>query len=537
MNIPRNLAQHPMFQVPQAAWDRHAELQAEEKNMQRGVIGQIGATIPRLFTQADSFILNPSNVGTGMIARMLQTDETIAAAHMFKNLMMISKIGEYTHDNAEIEDSVNAFLARLKYPSWAESLEAQASVSGFGFSTTEITSGLNDDLQRVPIRLSTYHPNTMAFEVDENGQITPMGILQFVYQYNQWRNPNMIFPKYTYGWKVKNPFETPTDLLYPWRLPFFAQYGVLRIPRAKIIHHTSQPMTSFGSPYGNTAVRNSHLIWQLKVFLMKQMGIGSKRAVMPLIWGQAPGGKAAVHYKKPRDNDGSRNEDGRRARPEELLAPREALLRVLADRDTDDAVVTGSEAEGYKVSVLENSADFEQLGGFLDRLDVRLFRAWLLPSLVMTDGSAGSRSLGDKHFQIVDFIANEDAKKFTGGIITDLIAPFIIDNFGRQDDYGKFANRPQNIEEREKLSNIYSTLTNSGWLKPFVKSDIDHVRSTLSLPKDTDTSFDLRDPLENQPDIHSDDKEKLQKDLAQFRGKIEEARKRGIERGQKARKK
>jgi hypothetical protein len=74
-----------------------------------------------------------------MIARMIQTDETVQGAFMFKNLMMLAKIGEYHHENSEIADHVNETLSALKYPTWSESLEAQASAHGFGFSCTEIT--------------------------------------------------------------------------------------------------------------------------------------------------------------------------------------------------------------------------------------------------------------------------------------------------------------------------------------------------------------------------------------------------------------
>lgn len=513
--------------IPPAAWERFTELREEEQDIKKSWAGQIGTSIPKLWTGVNSFILNPSNVGTGMIARMLQTDETVMGAMMFKNLMMLSKIGEYHHDNTEIADHINETLSAMKYPSWNESLEAQSSSHGFGFSNTEITSGLNKKLQRIPVRLSTYHPSTMAFEADNHGQITPMGILQFTYQYGQARNPNNWFPRIQYGWKVKNPFETPTDRLVPWRMPFFAQYGLARIPRLKVIHHTSQPMTNFGSPYGQTSVRTAHLSWQLKQFLLKQTGIAVKRSATPLIWGAAPSGKAAVEVK-----------DHKRG-TKKLLSPRKALQLVLGDRETDDAVVTGSTEEGYNIQAIEGSANFDQLGGLLDRLDVRIFRSFLLPSLVMTDGSAGSRSLGDKHFQIVDFIASEEAKKFSQDLINDLIEPWVKDNFGDQDNYGYFGTRPQNIEERERLAGIYTNLTTSGWMKPYVKDDMEFVRKTLSLPKDTDTSFDLRDPAQMQQDgdITDDDKEKLEKELAQFKANVELARTKGRERGQKGRKK
>jgi hypothetical protein len=468
-------------QIPHAALARFHELEAEEQNVRRSIAGQMGTEIPLLYGFNSNFLINPSNIGTGILARMIELDDTIASAHMFSNLMVLAKIGEYHHESAQISDHVNGALSKLIRPTWQESKESQLSARGFGFSVTEKVYGLNKLYQKVPARLPTYHPSTIAFEVDETGQITPDGVLQFVYQNNQFNNPNNIWAKINYGWKVKNPFETPSDRLMPTRIPFLYQYGLTRIPRDKVIHHVGNAGNAFGNPYGKTPVRTAHLLWQLKTFFLKQMGIAGKRNATSRLWATAPKGEANVNYKAP---NGS----------ETLVSPREAIRRMLKDVETDDGIVTGTELEGYKVQVLASLANLNDFVAVINAIDVWMFRCWLLPSLVMTDGSAGSRSLGDKHFEIVDHVAGSDAEKFTKTLMIDLVQPLIIDNFGEQKDYGGFTNRPQSTQEREMLSNIFSTLTTSGWMKPHVKEDMEFVRKSLSLPKDMDPGFDIAPP-------------------------------------------
>jgi hypothetical protein len=266
-------------------------------------------------------------------------------------------------------------------------------------------------------------------------------VLQFILLYSQFSNPNNIWAKLESGFRVQNPFTTPQDRLYPVRVPGINQYGMVRIPRNKVVHLTGLPMFSFGSPYGKTAVRTAHLAWQLKVFFLKQMGIAGKRQATPTLWAAVPSQTAKVKLKI----------DG----VEEDLNPTEAMQRLLAARETDDAVITGpresGDKPGYHLEVLQDQANLEGYLSVINSLNVYLFRCFLLPSLVMTDGSAGSRSLGDKHFQIVDRTAEGDAAKFGKKLVNDMIEQAIIQNFGEQDDYGKFNQRPQSIEERERL--------------------------------------------------------------------------------------
>jgi hypothetical protein len=467
-------------EIPAAAWERLNQLRMEDELLRKSVAAQVGTSIPQLFYQAETYIVNPSNVGTGILSRMIETDDTVSSSVQFKTLMALSKVGEYHHDKTEISDFVNDFLSKLRRPTWRASMEAMLSAYHYGFSVTECVFGLDAKLRKYPVRLATYHPSTLAFEVDQYGQVTENGVIQFIQQTSQVSNPNWTWSNYRYGYQVQNPFTTPTDRLLPYRIPFVYQYGLTRIPRSKVIHITNLPMFSFGSPYGKTAVRTAHLAWQLKVFFMRQLGIAGKRAATPTLWGTAPQNMNKLKVTRP---DGTVAE----------LTPTQALRDMLAQRETDDAVITGPEGAGYKLTALANEANLDGFLNVINALNVWIFRCFLLPSLVMTDGSAGSRSLGDKHFQMVDRIAENDADQFTEAVVNDLIEPVVRDNFGEQDDYGHFKRRPQNLEERERLANMFVNLGNAGWLKAHVEEDMDYVRSSLSLPDDADTSFSVTD--------------------------------------------
>lgn len=450
----------------------------------------LGTNIPRYFGAVDTFVANPSNVGIGILSRMIETDPSVFSSVQFKSLMMLSKIGEYQHENNEIQDFVNGFLSRMDGPTWKEALEGMSSAHAYGFSVGEIIWGLNKKNQKVPVKVKSYHPSTICFEVDAYGDVTPNGVVQFVIQSSQTSNPNTYFPYFQYGFSVKNPFETPNDRLMPYRMPFVNNYGLVRIPKNKVIHHTNIDMLNFGSPYGKSSVRTAHLAWQMKVYFTKRLGIAGKRMASPFLWGTAPQNANQVKVTLP---DGTTKQ----------LNPIQTLTEILAQREGDDAVVTGPLDQGYNLQAIAANMDLNQYLEVLNWLDTQIFRSFLLPSLVMTDGSAGSRALGDKHFQIVDFIAGEEAVKFTQTIINQMVRPAIEMNFGEQDDYGHFAQRPQSIEERERLSNIFTNLGNSGWMKPSDPKDGDYVRSSLHLPKQEESFYN--EPMPNMDELPSDD--------------------------------
>lgn len=465
-----------MKNLPYCALARLDELYNEERASKK-MLDQMGTSIPKFFGQMDTFIANPSNVGTGILATMIDSDETVSASVQFMILMILAKIGEYHHSDEDIKKFVQECLGKLKGPTWQVSLESMLSSKAFGFSVSEIVWGLNKRLQKVPIRVATYHPSTIAFEVDHNGQITSEGIIQFVMQYSQMSNPNNLLPQIVHGFYMRNPFTTPTDRLMPVRYPFLSGYGAVRIPRGKVVHHVNLPMFSFGNPYGKSPVRTAHLAWQLKVFFMKQMGIAGKRQATPTLWGQAPDQNNKIKYIDPQTGESVEKN------------PMEALRDLLGVRESDDAIITGPEGRGWKLSVLNDEADLDGFLNVINLLNTFIFRAFLLPSLVMTDGSAGSRSLGDKHFEIVDHVAESDAKKFGETLINDFIEKLIIDNFGPQESYGEFLQQPRNIEQRERLANIFSSLSNNGFLEPHVQEDFDFVRESLSVPKRTVAKF------------------------------------------------
>lgn len=457
---------------------------------------QQGTQQPRIYGFMDTFITNPSNVGIGVLARMIETDDTVKASVEFKSAMMMSKIGEYEHEDKNIEEFVKAFLEDMKSPSWEGSKEAMSSHYAYGFSVSEIIWRINELNQKVPKALKTYHPSTLVFEVDPYGDVTENGIVQFTIQTTQFNNPNSIYPTIKNGWLLKNPFETPVDELMPYRIPFINNYGMIRIPKNKCVHHVNNSMLSFGSPYGKTSVRTAHLAWQLKVYFMKQMGVAGKRQASPFLWATAPHAQNKVEIV---------NEQGKK----ENLTPIEALDRILSMRQNDDSIVTAPESAGYSIQAIAATIDLQQYTQVIDFLDTRIFRAFLLPSLVMTDGSGGNRALGDKHFEMVDYMASRDARSFCETLINQLIQPAIEMNFGSQDKksykkkYGSFTERPQSLEERRIQSEIFMSLVNGGVMRAFDKKDGEFIRKSLHLPPQDEAFYSQ--PMPNFPPVKDDD--------------------------------
>jgi hypothetical protein len=452
--------------------------------------GQTGVSIPRWYGLLNTFVTNPSNVGIGIIDRIIKTDDTALCAVHFKAAMMLSKMGEYQHDNSEIEDHVRGFLSNLRAPNWKKSLQAQASKVGYGFSTTEYTSGINEKGRKVPVKARTYHPSTMCFEVDPWGDVTDWGIVQFIIQSAQISNPNQYFPYFQYGFKVDNPFETPMDRLLPYRMSFINNYGLVRIWKHKVIHHVENEMLSFGSPYGHPGVRTAHLAWQMKVFVMKQLGIATKRQAAPFIWGTAPQNKNNVKIKNPKT--GAFKD----------FNPIEAMQDLLKQRNTDDSIVTGPEDDGYKIQSIMNQCDLEQIIDVLKFLNMMIFRAFVIPSLVVTDGE-GSRALGEKQFEIVDHMANDDAEAFADTIIDQMIRRNIIENFGEQsgykENYGSFAPRPMSLAAKKEMSDIFCNLANAQWMSPLDKEQGDYVASVLDIPERGDDFYTQQNPNTGVP--------------------------------------
>jgi len=469
----------------QVVKDRLEDLKRQNEFMEETLTDQVGTDIPRQFTSLkNSFIVDPSNVGTGIIDRMIKTDDTINSAVQFKIMMILSKIGEYEHEEKNIQGFVQSFLDDMKGPSWTSSMERMLSYIGYKNSITEMVFEIDDDLNKRPIKLATYHPSTIAFEVDQVGEITEDGILQYTQQRGLSLNINVRFQSIRHGFEVVNPFTTPVDRLFPHRVPVVNQLGLVRIPKNKVIHLIGQEWHGFGNPYGNSGVRTAHLIWQLKVFFMKQLGILAKRKGSPKIHGTAPKGAQKVELTNP---DGTTVE----------VSTQEAMRLMLKDIINTDSIVTGPEIDGWKLTVLDDSVDLSTFTNAINEMNTWMFRCFLLPSLVMTDGSSGSRSLGDKHFQLVDRIAEAESEKFTGNLVSQMIERVVIENFGEQKDYGKFGRRPQTIEERQRLSAMFGQLANDGWMSPAFDADMRQVRDSLHLTEDDKGFFENVDTTED----------------------------------------
>ncbi len=389
-------------------------------------VGQIGSQLDTSLFLFDDCIANMDTVPVEEYERMIDTDETVEIAILFLTMSILLKIGEYQHDDPDITQFVKENFEVMEgnlYTACEEILTALWA----GYSGTEIVwrpEGSRLYLQR----LVTYHPKTVLIRVDRGtGQY--LGL-------KQWR------------WFDGSPVDIPAEkaILYTYR-------------------------KRFGNHYGRGILKPVRKNWLLKDPVLKMMARALDRFGTPFT-------SAIVPDEDIQDPDN----------PDSEISQLIYAVRLLANiqNGTGIALRYGSDGQEPKINVHGNGGSgigeaFAQALGYFNKM---IARGVLAPSLLLDEGQrSGSYSLGQSHFQIYNIMTSGILTNFTETLLEQLIRPLIEYNFGRQKNYGSFAERKLNEEDGKLLAEIFERLTNSGYLDPQLQSDFDAVRARVGLPQ------------------------------------------------------
>ena len=103
------------------------------------------------FDQIIGYINNPDPVS--YYREMVQTDATIAACLEFVSLAVVSKLGDYTHPDKDIQDFIRANFEQLE-GSFVDTCKSLMSFLWAGYAVAEIVTEVKDDrvwLHSLPI--------------------------------------------------------------------------------------------------------------------------------------------------------------------------------------------------------------------------------------------------------------------------------------------------------------------------------------------------------------------------------------------------
>lgn len=461
---------------------------------------QMGTAVPQLYGSLSRFVANPSTVSVETYKRMLDTDETIGSGIDFLNLALIARFGDYKHPNKDIEKFVRRALSQME-GSWHQNLDEMFSAEWSGFSVTEQVWKMENDFDGapafVPKKLVTYAPLTMVFAVNRHGEILPDGI----YQYQRFHNT--FFNSYVYGIRAGDVdgfrpdlYASVGDYPYPIRIAADLTYLTVKIPKDKVIHLRSSSTGKFDNPYGRSILRRAYKNWVLKDAFLNMWVVAADRKGTPLVIGYAAPNETVLGRTEA---DGQAQQGQGRAD----LAMAQVMKTI---HNSSFIVLPGRKGETYEVDSVQVQGDMNVFKDGIDYFNKAIMRALLIPPLVMSGGDgAGSYALGESHHKIFQQVIDGKLKMYKQAILDQFVSKIIAYNFPRslweEHGYGEFVLEEHDPEVMEKLSNIYRTLTETGYMSPDKQNDLDHVREKMGMKKEKtvlDSSLDTEDTNEIQ---------------------------------------
>lgn len=344
------------------------------------------------FDQIIGYINNPDPVS--YYREMVQTDATIAACLEFVSLAVVSKLGDYTHPDKDIQDFIRANFEQLE-GSFVDTCKSLMSFLWAGYAVAEIVTEVKDDrvwLHSLPILPA----ENVRFKLDEDPGSLNYGSLAEVIQ-----NPQMV--------------------------------SEAHLPAEKcLIIRNDYPGSAEQSPYGLSRLKCILSIYAAKVEAEKN-------------WAYALGryGSPILQYELENPAQKVKTSDGRI-----MTAFEQAQEQVNAAGELKGVV----SFKGNNLQMIYPPAGigegFKKACDYYNRL---IMRGLLIPSLLFDNGDTGSYSLGQEHYKLFDVSLDAILSILTEAVLEQLVRPLVDWNFGEQEDYGGFEVKATSLDTEEKL--------------------------------------------------------------------------------------
>jgi hypothetical protein len=470
-------------ELDEELYARHAEI----KNLQ-DLEFQRGTSIPALFNLFYKFIQNPSTVSVDTFKRMVDTDDTIGSAVDLMITMLASRLGTYQHPSPEITKWVNAALNEVQggfYNAIKELLYACAS----GFMVSE-KNWANTDMGFIVDKIVPLPPQTVLFEVDRTGELTPDGILQYQRNYN----PALLgaggyfgtgFTGANFGaFGMPDPYSRLGDLAYPIRVANVFQYLSIRIPKQKCIHYAFNSAGQFKNPYGRSPLRRAYKHWVMKDAVLRMLSTALDRKGTPIIVLFADPNKTVLNQAQFNAHGGPNNPTPNFKGQQFGKRADQAALDAFKNIHQDSIIVLpGKKDEMYSIDPVQVQSNAGEFIAALKFFNESMMRSMGIPSLIMTQGDgSGAYALGQEHSKTMDKILDGYLIGFKNVLIDQYVKDLIQYNFPesawKKDGLGEFSKREVSQEELDKIIDGYDKLQTMGAISMADLQDLNKVRET-----------------------------------------------------------
>lgn len=368
----------------------------------------------------DEYVVNPDLVPVTTYEAMYQSDETVFSGIEFMVMSALARLGEYTHENAKIEEFVRDQIENME-GTWTSAVSEIMSAWWAGYSVTEILWKKNSDGSIGLRGLQTLHPATVKIDIHRKG-------------------PDKNKPRAVHQ--------------------FFRQDKAVELPLNKVILYSHNG--TFGNPYGTSRLKRVYKSWKIKDVILKAWGLVCERYGTPYTIAKTTGSG-----KVPDPTTGNQI-----SAVENMIKVTKALgLRGSAVIDKNDEIDIKYASQGLGQA-------FEALVAYCNKM---IYRAIGLPSLIADNGTVGSQSLGKEHFKLFFLSLEKMLFEVIDVLIEQLIRPMIRMNFGEQDEWGTFVVDNFQVEDGKVLAETFKLLAESGLMSAMKLSDVNAFRERLGI--------------------------------------------------------
>ena len=351
--------------------------------------GTLSKEVERLTNSIINELSNLDTIGIDEYLLMLTTDPICGAGVEIPMLMGALKLGEFTHDDQNIQDFVRSNFVNMQGSlqlSFAEMWQAKP----FGHSWSEISCE------------------------PKNGSWMLQSIMA-------------VDPRYfRYAGSIGK-----IDQIRYRTVP----QGLVNIPYEKGLHIVNGRHLNLGrDPYGFAECKKAYPYWKAKKLILAAMVISAQRQAVPLLVGKTDL-ESSFELVDSFGNILINEETGLPIRGRSGDRMKSALEQIenqsviVIDKNIDEIVAIAQQTDG---------AFFLNVLRFLNS---QILMAFLMPETVVTTGSqgaSGDSNLNAGHGRILELVVSSFTQQIKERLIEDVCRFLITNQFGEQESYGQF---------------------------------------------------------------------------------------------------
>jgi hypothetical protein len=375
-----------------------------------GLSGAITGKVTRLTNEAIEEISRPRDkYRISEYRKMLESSPEAAACVEMKALRARASIGEYSHENKEIQKFIQDNLDHMQ-GSLGNVVHQMSSALPYGFSVAEIAFTNRSPGRRFEWRLDTINPldpDRIHF-AGRKGNIT-----------------HTIFSD--------------------------AKKGRQWIDYSRCLHVVNG--INFGEPFGSPEARRAMPIFKAMQLILSEMVVAGKNNATGILLAQADSNER-VRVLGP---DGKPIMQGGK---EKTMTGPEALLHQMKGLESSGIIATDIKNKVMPLLIPSDSGYWLNTTQILKKA---LFLSFMVPSLIWDEGSGGLGNAGisGNHLAVLDSNIDAIVRQIEDQLVEKLVRPLIQWNFGWQKNWGKFEKQPYTSPEAQmgRIGNLISAIS------------------------------------------------------------------------------